>query len=461
MAVTAAGGTGVDRGAPPPPGPIRPYRFPVVAEERLSNRMAVRLVSEVPLPVVTAMAVMRGGETASPPGRGGLAVLAGDALEGGTSRLSGRELAGALEDIGASYGAVTGWDSTTVAVSCLAEHLPQAMPLLAEMVRLPAFEPDEFERYRAQRRASAAQRRMDPAALASDWHSRFVFADGGTYARPLGGTEDSIARVEAVHAREFAEARYGPGEASLVIVGDLDAGEALAAAEAAWGDWGRRVGPVPDPEAAPRRRTRSVHVIHLPGSVQSRIRIGHAGVSRGVADYHALIVLNLVLGGSFSSRLNLNLRERHGYTYGVRSFFAPRRGPGPFAVSTSVENAVTGAAVGEIFGEIEAIAGAGPAPEEVEAATSYLAGVFPLRLETTGQIASRIAETFVFDLPGDYYRRYRDRVRKVTAGQAAAAARRHIRPGELCTVVVGDADVAAPQLERLGIGPVAVHDRSA
>ena len=450
-----------NRGAAPPPGPIRPYEFPAVAEERLNNGMAVRLVSAVPLPVVTAMVVLRAGETAAPLGRGGLAVLAGNGLEGGTSRLSSRELTEALEDIGASYGAVTGWDSTTVAVSCLAEHLPAAMPLLADMVRSPAFEPAEFDRYRAQRLAAAAQRRMDPAALAADWHARFVFADGGTYARPLSGTEASIGRVEAGHAREFTRARYGPGEAALVMVGDLDAGETLAIAEAEWGDWHREVEPVPEPEAAPRRRTRSAHVVHRPGSVQSRIRVGHVGVPRGVADYFALIVLNLVLGGSFSSRLNLNLRERHGFTYGVRSSFATRMGPGPFAVSTAVETAVTGAAVGEILGEIGAIVDAGPTPEEVESATSYLAGVFPLRLETTGQVASRMAEMIVFDLPDDYYQSYRDRVREVTAGQAAETARRHIRPAELCTVVVGDAEAVVPQLEGLGIGPVTVHEEGA
>jgi len=185
------------------------------------------------------------------------------------------------------------------------------------------------------------------------------------------------------------------------------------------------------------------------------------GVHRGVADYFELIVLNLVLGGSFSSRLNLSLRERHGYTYGVRSSFAPRRGPGPFAVSTAVENKVTGAAMGEILREIAALVDAGPTREEVEAATSYLAGVFPLRLETTGQIASRIAEMVVFDLPEDYYRRYRDRVREVTVEQAAEAARRHIRPAELCTVVVGDANAVVPQLEGLGIGPVTVHEEGA
>ena len=449
------------RDTPPSAGPIRPFEFPAVAEERLGNGMEVRLVSGVPLPVVTAMVVLRAGETAAPSGREGLAVLAGDALEGGTTRLSSRGLARALEDIGASFGAATGWDSTTVAVSCLAENLPDAMPLLAEMVRSPAFEDEEFARYRAQRMATAAQRRMDPGALAADAHARFVFAKGGTYARPVGGTDVSLEGIAAGDARDFVAARYGPAEAALVMVGDVEEAEALAVAEAGLGDWAREVGAVPEPVASPRRRERAVHVVHRAESVQSRIRVGHIGVPRSVEDYFALIVLNLVLGGSFSSRLNLNLRERHGFTYGVRSSFAPRRGPGPFAVSTAVENAVTGAAVGEIFREIEKLVEEGPTADEVEAATSYLAGVFPLRLETTGQIASRIAGMIVYDLPGDYYRSYRDRVREVTVAQVARAARRHVRPGELCTVVAGNANDVVPQLEGLDIGPVSVHEEAA
>ena len=447
-----------DRTVTPSPGAIRPYEFPAVTRERLGNGTQVCLVG-VPLPVVTAMVVLRAGETTVRARQAGLAVLSGDALEGGTARLSSRELAKALEDVGASFGAATGWDSTTVAVSCMAEHLPEAMPLLGEMVRSPAFETAEFDRYKAQRLATAAQRRMDPSALAADSHARFVFAPGGTYARPLGGTEDSLGGLDAGDARDFVAGRYGSAEAAVVMVGDLDPGEAMAIAEAGLGDWRREAGTVPEPSASPRRRERTVHVMHRPGSVQSQIRVGHVGVPRSVADYFPLMVLNLILGGSFSSRLNLNLRERNGFTYGVRSVFAARRGPGPFAVSTAVANAVTGAATAEIFKEIEALVAGGPAREEVETATSYLAGVFPLRMETTGQIASRIAQLIVYDLPEDYYRRYRDRVREVTRDQVAGAARQHIRPGELCTVVVGDADAVVPQLEALNIGAVVVRGR--
>ena len=446
-----------DRTVPPVSGRIRPYEFPAVARERLGNGMEVCVVPATSLPIVTAMVVLPAGETVVPAQQAGLAVLSGDALEGGTERLTSRELAAALEGVGASFGAATGWDSTTVAVACQADVLTDAMPLLAQMVCSPAFEKSEFDRYRAQRLATAARRQMNPSAIAADAHARYVFAGGDTYARPLGGTEASVGTLEAGDARDFVAARYGPAAAAVVLVGDLGTDQAMEIADREFGDWVRAAGAVPGPSASPRQRDRAVHVVHRPGSVQSQIRVGHVGVPRAVEDYFPLIVLNLVLGGSFSSRLNLNLRERHGFTYGVRSTFSPRRGPGPFSVSTSVENAVTGAAIAEIFAEIETLVEGGPTSEEVATATSYLAGVFPLRMETTGQIASRIAEMFVYGLPEDYYRNYRDRVREVTREDAALAARSHIRPAELCTVVVGDAEAVAPQLEAFEIGPVSVH----
>ncbi len=453
----AAGGGEGGRTGVPLPGAIRPYAFPAVEQGRLANGMEVRVVHKLPFPVVTAMVVIRAGETAAPEDRGGLAVLSGDALEGGTVNRTSRELAMELESVGASFGAAAGWDSTTVALSCMADRLRGALPLLAEMVRSPAFPASDFERYRAQRLAAAAHRRMDPASLAADAYARFVFGDGDTYARPLSGTGSSLAGLGPGDARAFVKARYGPSQSALIVAGDIEPAEALALGERSFGGWSREVERAPEPRVSARRPGRRVHLVHRPGSVQSEIRVGHVGVSRFVADYFPVTVVNLVLGGFFSSRLNLNLRERNGFTYGVRSSFATRRGPGPFVVSTSVENAVTGAATEEIHREIETIAEKGPTEEEVEAATSYLAGVFPLRLETTGQIASRVAEMVIYDLPADYYRTYRDRVRRVTREQAAESAHRHIRPDALCTVVVGDADEVAGPLEALGIGPVVVH----
>jgi zinc protease len=177
----------------------------------------------------------------------------------------------------------------------------------------------------------------------------------------------------------------------------------------------------------------------------------------GAPDYHALVVMNSILGGTFTSRLNLNLREKNGFTYGVRSGFAFRRSAGPFNASTAVATDVTARAVAEMMTELGAMAERGPTDGEVEAARDYLAGVFPLRLETTGQVAGRIAELIVYDLPDDHHARYRERVRAVTRADAADAARRHLRPDQVTVVVVGAAEAVKGPLEELGIGPLTVH----
>ena len=266
----------------PPSGAIRPYEFPTVERGRLDNGMELRVVHKPPFPIVTAMVVIRAGETAAPEGRGGLAVLTGDALEGGTVHLGSRQLAKELEAIGASFGVSAGWDSTTAALSCMADHLSGALPLLADMVRSPAFAPSDFERYRAQRLAAAAHRRMDPASLAADAHARFVFAEGDTYARPLAGTGSSLGGLGPADARAFAGSRYAPPQAALVVAGDIEPAEALALAERSFGGWSREAGPAPEANESARRPGRSVHLVHRPGSVQSEIRVGHVGVARSV-----------------------------------------------------------------------------------------------------------------------------------------------------------------------------------
>ncbi|HZD05038.1 MAG TPA: insulinase family protein, partial [Longimicrobiales bacterium] len=214
----------------------------------------------------------------------------------------------------------------------------------------------------------------------------------------------------------------------------------------------------PDVDARPRSRERTVHVVHREGSVQSEIRIGHPGAPKTTPDYFPLLVANTVLGGAFTSRLNLNLREEHGFTYGVRSRFSFRRGAGPFSVSAAVGTDVTADAVREVVNELEGLVEDGPTEEETRAARDYIAGVFPLRLETTGQVAARVAELVVYGLPDDWHATYRDRVRAVEADSATEAVRRHIRPGEAQIVVVGDADAVTAPLEALGLGTVIIHE---
>lgn len=446
----------LDRTRRPASGPVRDFDFPVVERGALDNGLDLRVGRMSRLPVVSVKLFLRAGEAGLATDRGGLSVLTGDALDGGTEKRSGSELAEAIEKIGARLSVGSGWEGTTVGLSCLAERLPEALAILAETVLEPGFPDDEVDRAKAQHLAGIRQRAMDPSAAADDAAPPRYYAEGAPYARPVDGTVASVTPLGRDHLRGYADASYRPGGGGLIVVGDVEAGEVEGMAKEHLGGWTGAPAAADGFAAEPRTRERLVWIVDRPGSVQSEIRVGHLGVARATPDYFALSVANMIFGGMFTSRLNLNLRERNGFTYGVRSRFSFRSHAGPFQVSTSVGNDVTAGAVREIVAEMERFAGDGPTDAEVVAARDYAAGVFGLQLETASQVATRVAQLLIYGLPDDYYHGYRDAVRAVTRGEAARAAAAHIRPHEAQIVVVGDASQIAAPLEALALGPVEV-----
>jgi len=408
------------------------------------------------LPLVTVSVVMNAGEALLEDGSAGLAVLSGSALEGGSEGMTGPELAEALEGIGTGLSVQTGWDATAVSLTCLADRMEEAVALLSEALLRPAFPEDEVARLRDQRLAAIRQRRMDPGSLADDAAADFIFSESVPYHRPLAGIPSSVEGIGPEQIREFVDRHYEPSRAGLVVVGDVDLGEVQALAGRYFGDWEGRPAQEPDLSFEPRFRERRVFIVDRPGSVQSEIRIGQVGTPRSTAHYFPLRIFNTVLGGAFTSRLMLNLREEQGYTYGVRSRFSFRRGAGPFGISTAVATEVTAPAIRETLVELNGLIERGPEQEEVERARDFIAGVFPLGLETTGQVASRISELLVYDLPDDYFGSYRDRIRAVSRQGALEAGRAVLRPEELVIVVVGDAEQIREPLQDLGIGSVEV-----
>ena len=448
-----------DRATPPTPGAIRPFDFPAVARRTLdATGLELRVARMARLPMASAHLFMRAGEGALAPEAAGLAVLAGDALEGGSVHRSGTELAEALEGLGARLDVLTGWEGTSVSLSCLADRLDEGLALLAEAVREPAFPDDEVERTRAQQLAQIRQRAMDPSSLAADAVARRVFSPEVPYGRPQLGGDASVEALGRDHLRGYADACWRPGGGGLVLVGDLDADEMVERAGAVLGDWSGTPELEQDFQVEPRTRDRRIWIVDRPGAVQSELRVGHVGASRADPHYFALRILNAILGGTFTSRLNLRLREKHGYTYGVRSRFSFRSRQGPFTVSTAVGTGVTAPALGAIVEEVERLRVDGPTEEEVAAARDYIAGVFPLGLETVGQVASQVTRALVHDLPPDYFDTYRDRIRGVTVSSVRAAAEAHLRPEEVQMVVVGDAASVRGPLEELGLGPVTLLD---
>jgi zinc protease len=446
----------LDRSKPPEAGPVRPFDFPEVTSISLSNGLGLRVGRMTQLPLVTMNVVLKGGESVLPDSQGGLAVLTGSALEGGTTKRSGPELAEAFENIGSGLSVGSGWDSTTLSVTALADRKEEAMGLLAEALLEPGFPPSEVDRFKSQRLAAIQQRRMDPGSLADDSVAHFIFADSVPYHRPLAGTRDSVESVGPEEIRDLWRNRFRPGGGGMVVVGDIDPGEVEKLVQSLFGGW------VGAPEesrafsAEPRSREGRIVVVDRPGAVQSEIRIGQVGAPRSSPHYFPLQVFNTVLGGAFTSRLMLNLRERQGFTYGIRSRFGFRSQAGPFVISTAVATEVTAPAVKEAMSELRGLVQGGPTGEELTQSRDFLSGVFPLQLETTGQVASRIGELLVYDLPADFFSTYRDEIRAVTPEAVREASQSILRPEDLVVVVVGDGEKIRDPLTDLGLGPVEV-----
>jgi zinc protease len=386
----------------------------------------------------------------------GLAVLSGESLEGGTARRSGTELADALESIGSGLSIRTGWDATTISMTCLADKLETGFSLLTETLLEPAFPPEEVDRIRTQRLAVIRQREMDPGSLADDAAAHHVYEDRSPYHRPVAGTRASMTDLGPDQIRAFVTERYRATGSGVVVVGDVEVGEVRAMVEDRLGKWMAGAEKSDAPEASPRSSENRILVVDRPGSVQSEIRIGQVGVSRSTPFFFPLRVFNTVLGGAFTSRLMLNLREEKGFTYGVRSRFSHRRGPGPFGISMAVATDVTAPAIVEALRELNGLLDDGLTEDEAERARDYIAGIFPLALETTGQVAARIGEIQIYDLPDSFFGTYRDEIRKVTAESALEAGRAVIRPEDLKVVVTGDAASVRGPLEELGFGHVEV-----
>ncbi|HEU6451075.1 MAG TPA: pitrilysin family protein [Gemmatimonadaceae bacterium] len=437
----------------PEPGAPRPYRFPVFERATLENGLGVIVAPVRALPLATVMLVSDAGASAEPGGREGVANLTARALLEGTKG-RGSDVTELFERLGASIGAGADWDVSTVAMTVLTSRLKEAMQLFGEVVLDPSFPERELERLRAERLADILQLTAEPRGLANEMFSRVLYEQGSRYARPEDGSAGTVRVLGREDVESFYAARYQPSVSTLIVVGDVSVDDGVKLARETLGGWKGSASESPPVKTAPAHTSRAVHIVPKAEAPQSELRMGHIGLPRAHPDYFPVLVMNSVLGGLFSSRINLNLREVHGYTYGAFSGYAWRRGPGPFVVSTAVKSDVTAESAREILLEIERMRTDTISEEELSLATSYLGGVFPIRYETTDAIARALSALVTYRLPEDYFDSYRDKVRAVTKVDVLQAADRHLHPEELQLLVVGDPEVVRAPLEELGFGPV-------
>jgi zinc protease len=442
----------------PKAGPPRDYRFPFFERITLDNGLGVIVAPVRKLPIVSAVLVADAGAASEPAGTEGVAQLTARMLLEGTRKRSGDVLSEQFERWGAAVGAFADWDAATLSMTVLAPRLDEAMSLFAEVLLEPAFPERELARIKAERLADLLQLRTEPRGLADEMFTRFVYDKSSRYASPEHGDVASVKSIDRAAVERFYQARFRPAGATLILAGDIGVSEGVALARRLLGGWSGSAAPASAVIDTPARTTRAVHVVRKEDAPQSEIRVGQVGLPRSHPDYFPALILNGLLGGLFSSRINLNLREVHAYTYGAHSSFDWRRGAGPFVVSTAVKSDVTADAAREILLEISRIRADAVSEDELTLATSYLDGVFPIRYETTDSIARALANMTIYGLPNDYFDNYRANIRRVTAMDVLHAADKYLHPDQLQLVVVGDPTVVAAPLAALDAGPVSVYD---
>jgi zinc protease len=449
--------TPVDRSVLPVPAPNAPFRFPPIHRHVLANGLEVRAIPHHNVPVLSAVLLVRGGTAADPRDRPGLAAFAADLIDEGSAGRNALEISDAIARLGADLDVDVGPDAIVVSLTTITRFMNPAMALLAEMVTIPNLAEADVERVRKLRLERLRQLRDHAPAVAERALARLLYRD-----HPYGhlglGTEAALEATTLEEIRAFHAGAFEPSGATLVVAGDAPHEALFAAAEDAFRVWtvrpdavriDRHAGLTPPP-LMPEQR---LAVVPRPGSAQSELRIAHVCASRDTPDYHALVLLNMILGGQFVSRVNLNLRQDKGYTYGVRTGFDLRRGLGPFVLQTSVQTEVTAAAIRESLGEIEDIRGPRPAtPDEIALARASITRGYPRGFETAQQVARGVAQLALHDLPDTYFEEFVSRVEAVTEGDVSRVAAAYLDPARMVTLIVGDHDRVSSTLGPLNLG---------
>ncbi|MGQ0538539.1 MAG: M16 family metallopeptidase [Gemmatimonadaceae bacterium] len=436
----------------PGAGTPRLYNFPDFVQTTLPNGLRIVAAPFHRLPIVTIRIVVDAGAVSDAPDRYGEAYLTGNGLLEGSSNYSALQIASAIEELGGELSPDIDWNDTSIAVTVRSTDMRRALTVLADILHAPVFPEFGIARLRAEQIAELQQAQRDPRRQADDAFVRALYTPGSRFAFPEDGEIEVVRSLDVSAVRDVHARRYHPANTTVVVAGAVPPDDAVQAVADSLGSW--RSPAAGRLEGTPVDRVVPLYGLHLvdrPGAPQTELRLGHGGLPRLHADYYAVSVMNAILGGLFNSRINMNLRETHGYTYGAFSSFDWRVDTGPFMVSAAVQTEVTGAAGREVISEIHRIRESLVSDTECDRATAYLAGVFPIRYETTAAIAAGLAAMRVFNLPADNFERYRDLIRSVTAAQVLDAAQRHLHPDKLQVVALGDRAAIESQLSGLAV----------
>jgi predicted Zn-dependent peptidase len=399
------------------------------------------------------------GSTADPASKPGIANLLSAMLREGTTTRKSLEIADQIAFLGIRLSPTSSWESSTLSLHTPTAQLDSALALFADVALHPSFPANEFERVRKTQLTELLQLRDQGSAIASIAFPAIIYGSAHPYGAPAQGTEASVKALTTGDLQSYYQVNFRPNNSTLIVVGDVTPAQVEQKINALFGGWQRADIPQINYSEPPKSGTTTIYLIDKPGAAQSSFRIGSVGVPRSTQDYFALTVMNTILGGSFTSRLNQNLRETRGYTYGAGSRFDMRRAAGPFLASAEIVTAKSDSALLEFMKELNGIRQLVP-PAELSRAKRYLQLQLPGNFETTQQIAAALVPVALYGLPLDYYNNYVQNIEGVTQADVARVAQQYINPGSLAVVIVGDRKTIEAGLKATNVGPIAIRDIS-
>lgn len=440
----------LDRTRPPKPGPPKDVQFPDYFDTTLPNGINVLVIENNKIPAVSVRMVFKDAGSFYDGDKYGLASLTAEMLTKGTAKRSATEIAEEIDFVGGSINAGSDWDGSYISLSVLKKHLSTGIDILSDVAQNPVFADDELARVKEQRLSSILQGKDDAGHLSDKKFNKVVYGEL-PYSNPAEGTEVTVKDIKREDLADFYKMNYYSGNLIIAFVGNITKEEALKITVEKFSnlpkDGMNRVNSFKYNETS---GIKNVYVINKPGAVQSNLRVGHLGIPRNNPDYIAVTIMNTILGGYFGSRINYNLREKHGFTYGARSYFNPHLYSGDFSVDTDVRNEVTDTSITLILGELNRMISEEVTDEELETVKNYMTGVFPLQLETANAVASRVINLKLYNLPKDYYSKYISAINALTKQDILDAAKKYINPNNITIVVSGDAGAVKDKLAKFG-----------
>jgi zinc protease len=449
----------LDRTQIPPPGKTPALQVPAWTKTTLTNGIELVVSEKHDLPLISFSLTMLGGACQfEPANRRGLASITASMMSEGTKTRNGEELSNALQLLGTSVNVSIGQESGSMTFVSTAGKFGATLDILVDMLLNSTFPADALERIRAQRLVALTQAKAQPGSIAMRVFPRVLYGSSHPYGQNV--TEESYKAITRDDIAAFHKAFFQPGRALIVVTGDVDptaVKTTIQKALAAWPTGGSK--PSFSYPALPAPAPATIYIVDKPGAAQSTLAIGNPGPPRNTPDFYALQVMNIMLGGLFQSRLNANIREEKGYSYGVSSAFSFGWGPGPFRAGGDVQSAKTDASLIEFMKEFRGIAGSRPVTdEELTVAKDALVQRLPGQFASVTGVNGAISSLWLQGLPDNYYQRYGAAIAAVTKEDVMRVARQYIDLNHLSIIIVGDRGTIEGPLKATGFGPIVILD---